>query len=72
MAMTGELTIHGEVYPVGAIDEKVTAAYENGIKLIVVSERNKKDVEALSEEIKEKMQFVFAKGIDDVFQVAFI
>jgi ATP-dependent Lon protease len=71
MAMTGELTIHGEVYPVGAIDEKVTAAYENGIKLIVVSERNKKDVETLSEEIREKMQFVFAKDIDDVFDVAF-
>jgi len=51
------------VYPVGAIDEKVTAAYENGIKLIVVSERNKKDVEALSEEIKREDAIRFCQKV---------
>ncbi|QCR14811.1 protease Lon-related BREX system protein BrxL [Methanosarcina mazei] len=72
LAMTGELTIHGEVLPVGGINEKATAAYENGIKTIVVPKKNQKDVENLSQEIRDKIRFVFAEHIDDVFKEAFV
>ncbi len=72
LAMTGELTIHGEVLPVGGITEKANAAYENGIKTIIVPKKNEKDVENLSEEIKKKIKFVFVDQIDQVFNEAFV
>jgi len=72
LAMTGELTIHGEVLPVGGITEKANAAYENGIKTIIVPKKNEKDVENLSEEIRNKIKFVFVDQIDQVFNEAFI
>ncbi|TKY91733.1 MAG: protease Lon-related BREX system protein BrxL [Candidatus Methanomarinus sp.] len=72
MAMTGELTIHGEVLPVGGISEKATAAYENGIEIIIVPKRNEKDVENLSEEIKKKINFIFVEHIDQVINEAFV
>jgi ATP-dependent Lon protease len=72
LAMTGELTIHGEVLPVGGITEKANAAYENGIKTIIVPKKNEKDVENLSEEIRNKIKFVFVDQIDQVFNEAFV
>ncbi len=72
LAMTGELTIHGEVLPVGGISEKVTAAYENGIKTIIIPKKNEKDVENLSDEIKQEIKFIFVDHIEQVFNVAFV
>lgn len=72
LAMTGELTIHGEVLPVGGITEKANAAYENGIKTIIVPKKNEKDVENLSEEIRNKIKFIFVDQIDQVFNEAFV
>ncbi|MCE8426504.1 MAG: hypothetical protein J5U17_12095 [Candidatus Methanoperedens sp.] len=72
LAMTGELTIHGEVLPVGGITEKANAAYENGIKTIIVPKKNEKDVENLSEEIRNKIRFVFVEQVDQVFKEAFV
>lgn len=72
IAMTGELTIHGEVYPVGGIEEKVTAAYENGLKVVIIPEKNQKDINELRDELREKIQFIFVSNIDEVFNAAFI
>lgn len=72
LAMTGEITIHGEVLPVGGISEKATAAYENGIKTIIVPKKNKGDVEKLSTEIQDTINFVFVEHIDEVFSEAFL
>lgn len=72
LAMTGEITIHGEVLPVGGISEKATAAYENGIKTIIVPKKNKIDVEKLSKEILNKIDFIFVEHIDEVFANAFL
>ncbi len=72
LAMTGELTIHGEVLPVGGITEKANAAYENGIKTIIVPKKNEKDVENLSEEIRRKIKFIFVDQIDQVFNEALV
>lgn len=72
MAMTGELTIHGEVLPVGGINEKATAAYENGIEIIIVPKKNERDVANLSEEIRNKVEFIFVEHVDQVFNEAFV
>lgn len=72
VAMTGELTIHGEVLPVGGIAEKVNAAYESGIKTVIVPKKNSKEIEKLNTEIREKIEFVYVDHIDQVFDVALI
>jgi ATP-dependent Lon protease len=72
VAMTGELTIHGEVLPVGGIIEKVNAAYENDIKTVIVPAKNKNDVEGLRREIKDRINFIFVNHIDEVFKEALI
>ncbi len=72
VAMTGELTIHGEVLPVGGIIEKVNTAYENDIKTVIVPAKNKNDIEGLRKEIRDKINFVFVNHIDEVFKEALI
>ena len=70
VAMTGEITLRGQVLPVGGIKQKVMAAARVGIKTVVLPERNRPDVEDVPEEIREKMNFVFVERVDDVFSAA--
>jgi ATP-dependent Lon protease len=70
VAMTGEITLRGQVLPVGGIKQKVMAAARVGIKTVVLPERNRPDVEDIPEEIREKMDFVFVERVDDVFSAA--
>jgi ATP-dependent Lon protease len=70
VAMTGEITLRGQVLPVGGIKQKVLAAGRVGIGTVILPERNKADLEEVPEEIREKIQFVFADRVDDVFKVA--
>lgn len=72
VAMTGELTIHGEVLSVGGVAEKVNAAYESGIKTVIVPKKNKKDIKKLNQEVKDKIEFILVENIDEVFENAFI
>ncbi len=66
VAMTGEITLRGLVLPVGGIKEKMLAAHRAGIKRIVLPERNAKDVVDVPEEIREQMDIVYVKTVDDV------
>jgi ATP-dependent Lon protease len=70
VAMTGEITLRGQVLPVGGIKQKVMAAARVGIKTVVLPERNRPDVEDVPEEIRQKMNFVFVDRVDDVFAAA--
>jgi ATP-dependent Lon protease len=70
VAMTGEITLRGQVLPVGGIKQKVLAAGRVGIETVILPERNKVDLEEVPEEIREKIRFVFADRVDDVFKVA--
>lgn len=65
-AMTGEITLRGLVLPVGGIKEKMLAAHRAGIKLIVLPARNEKDVIDVPEEIRDEMEIVYAKKVQDV------
>ncbi len=70
VAMTGEITLRGNVLPIGGVKEKVTAAHRSGIKTIILPDHNRKDLEEIPEHIKKDLTFHFAKEIMDVIEVA--
>ncbi len=71
MAMTGELTLTGRVTPIGGLKEKVLAARRNGIKEIIIPERNKRDLEKLEDEVKGDVIFHPVSDISEVISLAF-
>ena len=70
VAMTGEITLRGNVLPIGGVKEKVTAAHRSGIKHIILPDHNKKDLEDIPEHIKKELNYYFAKESMDVIDVA--
>ncbi len=70
VAMTGELTLQGQVLPVGGIRDKVLAAHRVGVDTVIIPHKNEKDLDDLPEEVRESMRFVLAKTFDDVLNVA--
>ena len=71
-AMTGELTLTGKVLPVGGIKEKILAAKRAGIKIIIVSEKNKSDVAEIKEVYRQGIEFHFVKDFDDVLNIVLL
>ena len=72
VAMTGEITITGEVLAVGGIKEKVIGAHRVGIREVVLPFDNKVDTEELPKEIASEMKFYFAKTYEDVNKIVFV
>jgi ATP-dependent Lon protease len=70
VAMTGEITLRGQVLPVGGIKQKVLAAARVGMDTVILPERNKPDLEEVPEEIRKQLHFVFAERVDDVLAAA--
>jgi ATP-dependent Lon protease len=70
VAMTGEITLRGNVLPIGGVKEKVTAAHRSGIKTIILPDHNRKDLEDIPEHIKKDLEFHFAKEMMDVIDIA--
>jgi ATP-dependent Lon protease len=70
VAMTGEVTLTGQVLPIGGLKEKSLAAQRAGIKEVIVPDRNEGDVEEISEQEREGLDFVYADDIGDVLNVA--
>jgi ATP-dependent Lon protease len=70
VAMTGEVTLTGQVLPIGGLKEKSLAAQRAGIKLVIVPDRNEGDVEEISQQEREGLEFVYADDIGDVLQTA--
>ena len=71
-AMTGEITLTGEVLPIGGVKEKVLAANQFGIKQILLPEKNKRDLEELPASVRDKLHFVYVKNVDDVLNHALV
>jgi ATP-dependent Lon protease len=71
VGMTGEITLTGQVLPIGGLREKVLAAQRYGLKRIVVPRDNEPDLEELPEETKQELDFILVDSIEDVFEVAF-
>ena len=70
VAMTGEITLRGRVLPIGGLKEKILAAKQFGVKMVIVPEKNRRDVEEISTEITDGIQIVYAKTMDDVLSYA--
>ena len=70
VAMTGEITLRGNVLPIGGVKEKVTAAHRSGIKEVILPDHNRKDLEDVPPNVAKDMIFHFAKEIKDVLKVA--
>lgn len=70
LAMTGEISLSGKVWPVGGIKEKMLAAYRYGVKTVLMPKRNMQDLDELPENIRKEMQFIPVEHLDDVLKLA--
>src|SRR5207247_4895028 len=70
VAMTGEITLRGNVLPVGGIKEKLLAAHRAGIKRVLLPERNAKDLVELPDEVRKTMEIVLVKKVDETLKAA--
>ncbi|RYZ56717.1 MAG: endopeptidase La [Proteobacteria bacterium] len=70
LAMTGEITLRGSVTAVGGIKEKVLAAHRAGIRTVIMSERNRKDIQDVPEEVRQDMQFICVSTIEELLEQA--
>jgi ATP-dependent Lon protease len=71
VGMTGEITLTGQVLPIGGVREKTLAAQRAGLKRVILPRENEPDLEELPTETKLAIDFTLVDSIDDVFQVAF-
>ncbi len=70
VAMTGEITLRGQVLPVGGIKEKVLAAHRAGVKTVVVPARNRADLQEVPPDVRQELNFVFASRVEEVLVAA--
>jgi len=70
VGMTGEITLRGQVLPVGGIKEKVLAAHRSGLRTVILPKRNEKDLGEIPEEIRQEMTFILADRVDQVLEAA--
>jgi ATP-dependent Lon protease len=70
VGMTGEITLRGQVMPVGGIKEKVLAAHRAGLKSVILPNRNEADLEELPEEVRTDLDFHFVDMMDEVLSLA--
>src|SRR5215211_3440838 len=70
VGMTGEITLRGQVLPIGGLKEKVLAAHRNGLRTIILPKRNEQDLDDVPEEIKKTMKFIYVETVDEVLDSA--
>lgn len=70
VAMTGELTLNGQILPVGGIKDKVLAAHRLGVDTVILPKKNEVDLDELPDEVREQMTFVLIEHMDEALEVA--
>lgn len=70
VAMTGEITLRGQVLPIGGLKEKLLAAHRGGIKTVLIPDENKRDLKEIPDNIKSDLEIIPVKWIDEVLEVA--
>ena len=72
IAMTGEITLRGRVLPIGGLKEKLLAAKNAGMRMVLVPEKNRVDVQEISNEIKKGLDIRFVENMDEVLEYALV
>ena len=72
IAMTGEITLHGKVLPIGGLREKAMAAYKAGMKTVIIPKANRGDLEEVDNAVKENVNFIFAENLEQVLEAALV
>jgi ATP-dependent Lon protease len=70
VAMTGEITLRGEVLPIGGLKEKLLAAHRGAIRTVIIPEENVKDLADIPDNVKNRLEIVPVKWIDRVLEIA--
>ncbi len=70
VAMTGEITLRGEVLPIGGLKEKLLAARRGGIKTVLIPDENRRDLKDIPDNVKEELEIIPVKWIDEVLDLA--
>jgi len=70
VAMTGEITLRGEVLPIGGLKEKLLAAHRGGIKIVIVPKENERDLTEIPKNIKQSLDIRLVRWVDEVLQIA--
>ena len=71
IAMTGEITLRGNVLAIGGLKEKSTGASRNNIKKVIIPYDNKSDVDEIPNEIKQNIEYIYVNKYEDVFKIIF-
>ncbi|MCR5632404.1 MAG: endopeptidase La, partial [Eubacterium sp.] len=71
IAMTGEISLRGNVMPIGGLPEKLMAAVRAGVKTVFIPEKNVEDLEDVAEEVKKDLNIIPVKKITDVIEQVF-
>jgi ATP-dependent Lon protease len=70
VAMTGEITLTGQVLPIGGLKEKALAAQRNGIRIVIAPARNEQDVDEIPEHLRKGLEFHFVAMVEDALEIA--
>ncbi|TXH52364.1 MAG: endopeptidase La, partial [Cellvibrionales bacterium] len=70
VAMTGEITLRGQVLPIGGLKEKLLAAHRGGIRTVIIPQENERDLKEIPDNIKDELVIKPVKWIDDVLAIA--
>ena len=70
VAMTGEITLSGQVLPIGGLKEKALAAQRGGIRCVIAPERNEQDVDEIPEHLRKDLSFRFVTTIEEALEIA--
>ncbi len=70
VAMTGEITLRGEVLPIGGLKEKLLAAHRGGIKRVIIPKENERDLKEIPDNVKEEIDIRIVEWIDEVLAIA--
>ena len=70
VAMTGEITLRGQVLPIGGLKEKLLAAHRGGIRIVIIPDENARDLKEIPDNIKRDLDIRPVKWMDDVMKIA--
>ena len=70
--MTGEITLRGNVLPIGGLKEKSISAHRSGIKTIIIPAENERDLDEIPEEVKDALEIKFVNNVSDVLNIALV